>query len=96
VRKFQLWQTLGFVVAAAVASVLTSAGPPYRATDAFGVGLAVLAAGCLLRRQAAPIPVLVATALVVVANAAAGYPPTVVPWATWVALFTCFSVFAGW
>ncbi|WP_146241306.1 sensor histidine kinase [Actinokineospora spheciospongiae] len=91
-RKSQLWQTLGFVVAAAVASVLTSAGPPYRATDAFGVGLAVLAAGCLLRRQAAPIPVLVATALVVVANAAAGYPPTVVPWATWVALFTCFSV----
>ncbi|MCG8914581.1 histidine kinase [Actinokineospora sp. PR83] len=91
-RKSQLWQTLGFVVVAVAASVLTSAGPPYRAADALGVGFAVVAAGCLLWRRAAPIPVLGATALVVVANAAAGYPPTVVPWATWVALFTCFSV----
>ncbi|WP_156756118.1 sensor histidine kinase [Actinokineospora pegani] len=93
-RKFQLWQTGGLVVVAAVASVLTSAGPPHRAVDALGVGFAVVAAGCLLWRWVAPIPVLVATALLVVANAAAGYPPTVVPWATWVALFTCFCACA--
>lgn len=90
-----MWQTGGLVVAAALASMLTSAGPPYRATDWLGVGMAVAAAGALLWRRVAPVPVLVVTGLLVVANAAAGFPPTVVPWTAWIALYTCFALY-GW
>lgn len=90
-----MWQTAGFVAVAAVASLLTSAGPPYRPMDALGVGIAVVAAGSLFWRRAAPLTVLTATAVLVVVNSAAGYSSSVVPWATWIALFTCYSLCGG-
>jgi signal transduction histidine kinase len=89
------WQTVGFVVVAVAASLLITKGPPYRAMDALGLGIAVVAAGCLLWRRSAPLTVLTADAVLVVVNSAAGYSPAVVPWATWIALFTCYSLRGG-
>lgn len=89
------WQTVGFVVVVVVASLLIAKGPPYREMDALGLGIAVVAAVCLLWRRAAPLSVLTADAVLVVVNSAAGYSPSVVPWATWIALFTCFSLRDG-
>lgn len=90
-----LWQTAGFVVVAVVASLLTTDGPPYRPMDALGVGIAVVTAVCLYWRRAAPMSVLTAEAVLVVANSAAGYSSAVVPWGAWIALFTCFSLRGG-
>lgn len=90
-----IWQTAGFVAVAVVASLLISAGPPYRAMDALGVGIAAVAAGGLFWRRVAPISVLTVSAVLVGVNTAAGYSSSVVPWATWVALFACFSLRGG-
>ncbi|MEV0680430.1 histidine kinase [Actinosynnema sp. NPDC050436] len=89
------WLAAGLVVASFVAALLAGSGPPHRPTDALGLGLAVLSAFSLLWRSTAPVSVTAVTGTAVVVNAAAGYPPTVVQWPAWIAVFTVFANY-GW
>ncbi|WP_447003842.1 sensor histidine kinase [Saccharothrix isguenensis] len=94
-HRTDVWLAAALVVASVVAAVLVGANPPHRPLDAPGLAFTVVSALCLLWRQAAPMPVLVATGALVVGNAVAGYPPTIVQWPAWIATFTVFATY-GW
>ncbi|CCH34372.1 histidine kinase [Actinosynnema sp. NPDC047251] len=89
------WLAAGLVVASVAAALLTGSEPPHRPTDAVSLAFAVLSAFSLLWRTTAPVSITAVTGTVVVLNAAAGYPPTVVQWPAWIAVFTVFATY-GW
>ncbi|GAB2984935.1 sensor histidine kinase [Saccharothrix stipae] len=90
-HRTDVWLAVALVVASAVAAVLVGSDPPHRPLDAAGMAFTAASALSLLWRRAAPVPVLVVTGALVVGNAAAGYPPTVVQWPAWIATFTVFA-----
>ncbi|MEU4803499.1 histidine kinase [Actinosynnema sp. NPDC023587] len=91
--RSDVWLAAGLVVASAFAALLAGSGPPYRPTDALGLVFAVVAASSLLWRSTAPVSVTAVTGTAVILNAAAGYPPTVVQWPAWIAVFTVFATY---
>ncbi|MGW9210345.1 sensor histidine kinase [Embleya sp. NPDC055664] len=91
-RTSDVWLTPAFVAGAVAVTVLAPADPPYRGLDAVGLSLAVGSTLCLFPRRVAPVGVVVATSLLVVVNAAAGYSTTVTQWPVWISLFTLFSL----
>jgi signal transduction histidine kinase len=82
--------------AVAVASVGTAlAAPtavPYRPVNALAVVLAAAGPLGLLWRQAVPLAALAVSGVVIVVNAAAGFPIGFLQWAAYISLFTCFAL----
>ncbi|MCD0449559.1 histidine kinase [Actinocorallia sp. API 0066] len=88
----RIWLAAGFLVLAGLATLATPPAPPYRDLDALGLTLSALAALSLVWVRSAPLRAFVAACAVLVANAALGYPATLVHWPLWVALFACFAL----
>jgi signal transduction histidine kinase len=94
-RRSEVMWAAGSAALGAAAAALVGSAPPYRPVDALALGLPAASGLVLAWRHVAPLPVLAAASLLVVANAAAGFPVTVVQWPVWIALLTCFALLAG-
>ncbi|GAA3126413.1 sensor histidine kinase [Streptosporangium carneum] len=93
--RVDLWLAGGLAVGSVLASLLATAGPPYRETDLLGLALAAAPALFLIWRQVLPLLALTAASALLVVNTAAGYAITVAQWPSWIALFTLFSLHRG-
>src|SRR4051794_2497025 len=91
-RHVDVWLAGGMAVAAMGVALATPKGPLYRPEDGFGLALAAASGLALLWRQAVPLAAMTGAGAVVVINSAAGFPTGLVPWPTWIALFSCFAL----
>src|SRR4051794_26976569 len=91
-RHVDVWLAGGMAVAAVGVALATPNGPLYRPEDGFGLALAAASGLALLWRQTVPLAAMTGAGAVVVINAAAGFPTGLVPWPTWIALFSCFAL----
>jgi signal transduction histidine kinase len=86
------WLAGAVAVASAGIALAVPSAAPYRPVGVVALVLALAASLGLLWRQVAPLVAMAACGLVVVVNAAAGFPIGLANWPTWIALFTCFAV----
>ncbi|WP_018655135.1 sensor histidine kinase [Actinomadura flavalba] len=89
----RIWLSGGLMALSVAVGLAFPVPPPYRGPDLPGLVLCLLAAACLLWLRRRPLRAFAATCAVLVGNAAAGYPGTLVHWPLWIALFACFAAY---